>query len=331
MRWLVPLLLVVGCYSPSYRDCEVTCASGQCPAGLRCDNGVCRLPGMTGACGVPMGDVPPDGSRDIPIEQLGEAHLAAMCGYLFRCGAAESVAGCIEVLRSFPFGLGPSRDYTSAAAAVAAGAAFYHPDKVQECLLSYETRSCDRAASFAQGPLACNEMFSGTLAADAACGIGEVCASQNCMFTSCVDQCCRGTCVGNTPPTIKNISESCTFRDRCANGYCDTSNTNGAICVALKTEGQACTSALQCSDGLTCRSEETTGALTCQVPVENLGSCMSTQDCRYLSDTCNAGKCVTGGLEGTPCPMGDECQLYHSCTGGSCALPPEVDALQSHG
>lgn len=324
MRWFVPLLLVVGCYSPSYRDCEVTCASGQCPAGLRCDNGVCRLPGMTGACGAPMGDVPVDGSRDIPIEQLGEARLAAMCGYLFRCRAAESVATCMDVVRSLPFGLGPSRDYSSAAAAVAAGTALYHPDKVRECLEYYETETCDRAKAFSAGPLACSEIFSGTSDADAACAIPETCRSQNCVTTSCTNQCCTGTCAGDAPPSTKALDEPCTFRDRCTGGYCDTSNMSGAFCLALKTQGQACTSASQCADGLTCRSEETTGALTCQVPVENLGPCMSTQDCRYLADTCNAGACVTGGLEGTPCPMGNECQLYHSCTGGSCALPPVV-------
>lgn len=68
---VVAAVLASACYSPGYRDCEVTCAGGTCPSGLRCDQGVCRLPGMNGACGTVDGDGPgsdaledgrPDGS-----------------------------------------------------------------------------------------------------------------------------------------------------------------------------------------------------------------------------------------------------------------------------
>lgn len=45
------LLALVGCYSPGYRDCEVTCGGGTCPSGLVCDQGVCRVEGFSGACG----------------------------------------------------------------------------------------------------------------------------------------------------------------------------------------------------------------------------------------------------------------------------------------
>ena len=45
------LLALVGCYSPGYRDCEVTCGGGTCPSGFVCDQGVCRVEGFSGACG----------------------------------------------------------------------------------------------------------------------------------------------------------------------------------------------------------------------------------------------------------------------------------------
>ena len=45
------LLALVGCYSPGYRDCEVTCGGGTCPSGLVCDQGVCRVEGFSGSCG----------------------------------------------------------------------------------------------------------------------------------------------------------------------------------------------------------------------------------------------------------------------------------------
>lgn len=46
------LLALVGCYSPAYRDCEVSCTGGACPSGYVCDRGVCRVEGFSGLCGV---------------------------------------------------------------------------------------------------------------------------------------------------------------------------------------------------------------------------------------------------------------------------------------
>ncbi|MDB4956303.1 MAG: hypothetical protein JWO36_3872 [Myxococcales bacterium] len=40
-----------GCYSPSYSDCEVSCAGTVCPEGLECRAGSCRTPGATASCG----------------------------------------------------------------------------------------------------------------------------------------------------------------------------------------------------------------------------------------------------------------------------------------
>lgn len=53
------VVLGAGCYSPSYKDCEVTCATGNgCPSGLTCDQtlGVCRTEGHGQACGAPVDD-----------------------------------------------------------------------------------------------------------------------------------------------------------------------------------------------------------------------------------------------------------------------------------
>src|SRR5690242_890533 len=54
------LSVIAACYSPSYRDCEITCASGSCPGGFVCDQGVCRVEGFSGACGA----TPEDGGTD---------------------------------------------------------------------------------------------------------------------------------------------------------------------------------------------------------------------------------------------------------------------------
>lgn len=47
---------LAGCFSPSYVDCEVTCASGACPEGLACRAGLCRVGANTGACSITGGD-----------------------------------------------------------------------------------------------------------------------------------------------------------------------------------------------------------------------------------------------------------------------------------
>ncbi len=55
-------LVATGCYSPSFDDCKVSCASGNgCPDGFACISGVCRLGGRTGACPAPPSE---DGGTD---------------------------------------------------------------------------------------------------------------------------------------------------------------------------------------------------------------------------------------------------------------------------
>jgi hypothetical protein len=53
---------LAGCYSPAYRDCEVSCSGGACPSGLACMAGVCRTEDATGSCGgsdARIADTPP--------------------------------------------------------------------------------------------------------------------------------------------------------------------------------------------------------------------------------------------------------------------------------
>jgi hypothetical protein len=57
----VLIAVVTGCYSPAYRDCELTCAGNACPSGLSCEQGFCRTPSFVGACrGDGVSDASPD-------------------------------------------------------------------------------------------------------------------------------------------------------------------------------------------------------------------------------------------------------------------------------
>lgn len=49
---VVALLMFAGCYSPTARDCAYWCAgeTEDCPDGLTCNGGFCRIPGAPGSC-----------------------------------------------------------------------------------------------------------------------------------------------------------------------------------------------------------------------------------------------------------------------------------------
>lgn len=69
MRHTWVLLTLIGCYSPAYRDCEVTCVNGACPSGFDCRDNVCRAAGASRTCDEVLGDsgMPAD-SRDLSID-----------------------------------------------------------------------------------------------------------------------------------------------------------------------------------------------------------------------------------------------------------------------
>lgn len=55
---VVWVAVLAACYSPSFRDCALTCAAGNtCPNGLECHDNYCREPGATSSC---TGDGGPD-------------------------------------------------------------------------------------------------------------------------------------------------------------------------------------------------------------------------------------------------------------------------------
>jgi hypothetical protein len=65
VRTTVAIVVALGgCYTPTFRDCEITCFSGACPAGLECRDTVCRAPDMTLSCDESLGDAAM--SRDAP-------------------------------------------------------------------------------------------------------------------------------------------------------------------------------------------------------------------------------------------------------------------------
>jgi hypothetical protein len=81
--------------------------------------------------------------------------------------------------------------------------------------------------------------------------------------------------------------------------------------------------------GLGCLAGSADPTMTaCRAPTPTNGACSTTAECATLADTCRAAKCQPGGLTGTICTGGDECQMQYTCsitTGqGMCRLLPSV-------
>jgi hypothetical protein len=65
---LLAIAASASCYSPQLRDCEISCSAGACPAGLSCEDGVCRVAGFSGDCSSSGSDGGPrDGAGDSSV------------------------------------------------------------------------------------------------------------------------------------------------------------------------------------------------------------------------------------------------------------------------
>jgi hypothetical protein len=255
VRILVAAVLLLaastGCYSPSYRDCELTCGmSGMCPSGFKCEGGVCRASGASGPCEA-VGDAGTDGGGS-PRDYLDQA-LAAQCALKVRCGMWESEAACMVFLQG---GL-QSSVFGDITAAVDAGLVHFDADAAQRCIDAFDQIvSCSRDiidTSRMQSE-SCIEVFTGTLDSGETCALNQECKSQHCEKpNNCpASGCCGGTCIGSTPPSVKQVGDLCAAGfDICANSYCDAAT---AVCTDFKGMLSSCTSTDQCALGLYCPS-----------------------------------------------------------------------------
>jgi hypothetical protein len=316
-------LFLTGCFGPTYKDCEVSCAmTNACPSGLACLDGMCRVGGNTGVCG--GGGDGGNGSGDggpnsIPLEQLGELQANALCSYMVRCGMMEDVTTCLASLRiSLPI------DYL---AAVGAGKIQYHGDKAKQCLDAITQLACTRDQGYFgrsdQLDPACNETFTGTIGGMGACKLNEECISQDCMpAAGCPGPCCAGTCNGSNAPAHKNLGEPCGKHDTCNGGFCDNAGAN-STCQAYKAAGQACNGTQECDTTAFC-DFNTTPPLCRQMSATG-GQCTGQTQCIQLGDVCRSGTCTTGGLAGYACtPTNPACQVLHGCVNGGTCEPPAM-------
>jgi hypothetical protein len=242
-----------------------------------------------------------DGGGSIPLDELdGEAYSAA-CSFYVHCGLIDDLQTCRDLDLDIGF-LDPSLR-----AAVEAGKVIYDGDKARECLSSLPL-SCDRNAFERSDNSACDEIFVGTLSAGAVCALDEECISQDCNVPGCADACCQGTCVGDAPPALPKVGESCATTFECADSFCDSATR---ICTAYRALGEACTGNGDCATG-GCINNVCTALPGAGEPCVSTASGSQCQEIGYVcSSTSNT--CVAYGLEGDPCLNERECSPLYEC------------------
>ncbi len=180
------------------------------------------------------------GGGPIPIDELPQQVIDALCGFEVRCGAVSSEAICIAEFEQ-------ELNTADVVAGVHDGKITYDANLARQCLDAYNTMSCDATAqSVRVQPQACKDAVKGTVADGGMCEADQVCISELCNAPSCQAACCPGTC-DPTPPLPAAIGQSCAGTTCVDGAFC-----NNSTCAALLAAGASCQSDSQCAYGTMC-------------------------------------------------------------------------------
>ena len=266
--WVASLLLA-GCYSPSYHDGHLQCASsGQCPRDYHCaadqtcwhngrDPDASMSPDGPAAALDAPGNGPVDaavrpdaldasvpgdsGGVTVPLGQLANAYATVVCTKNFACCAqadlkGKALATCeSDIVSQVQPGLQAIFD------GIARGRTVYYPDRAGQCLQGIEGVGCTSWPINAGGglPPGCDAIVSPQVASGGACRSAVECVTGFCSgATSSAD----GTCLPRA-----GSGENCAqvfFQNSCQDGlFCDSNS----ICSATRPEGAVCTRARDCT------------------------------------------------------------------------------------
>ncbi len=266
---------------------------------------------LAAACGSSGGGGP------IPIESLQASYNAYYCNLAVRCGLVSDLLTCGKLDLNAPT-ISPDL-----VAAVEAGTVIYDGAAAETCLAGI-TATCDQSLVLTNrnAPAACEQMFTGTVAANGPCALDQECVSQVCSSASCsTTGQPLGYCIGDAPPARPVVGDSCNTNSNCLDSYCDTTTYT---CSPLLSAGASCSSNDWCQLGLACHNG------TCAALAATGGACTSTSDCRSIGDYCGAmAKCTPYGLAGDTCTTASECSGVYRCdsTSGTCVLRPETGQM----
>lgn len=253
------------------------------------------------------------GDGGVPIDQLGNKLLDAVCTRESRCGTYPDKATCVAANSELA-------DPGQLKADVASGKASYDGSQAASCLAAFAAVGCTISESQTVTlPPSCDTLFKGTVASGGACYSGEECVSQRCNRAACagVTGCCAGTCDPTPGPPVASGGDCLPADSVCAAGTSCKLGATGtsATCVPLLAAGQSCTSTFgQCVDGKTCNSDPATGTRTCGTPPAEGQACPDNV-CNATIDACDSATrtCVHKIGVGGACPTGAGCVNYANC------------------
>ena len=156
----------------------------------------------------------------------------------------------------------------------------------------------------------------GQLAEGESCHLAGECAAPNHCDVPAF-QCARATCQAGPVPSREG--GSCDGAFRCVAGAI----CSGGICVALKSDGQSCTTSSECEWPLDC--ELSGGERVCsQRPLR--GEACDRAPCASLADHCDPATrtCRARPSAGEACGSDISCLSHADCVRGSCIAKPGI-------
>lgn len=248
-----------------------------------------------------------DPNRYVSIDEYATVGKTSWCTYLTRCGFFTDEATCNSANLNLPAQLkiDPER-----IAAVKAGHMLYNGNNAKTCLDAFANATCDKTDEAGRViPLACDELFRGTVDADGQCFEDAECISGDCQIPSSELMCTAGKCVGNTPPPVRmpaRNGESCASTACVSGAFC---NSSTFLCEPLHTTGMGCLTTTECAYGLGCAG----GAVrTCKM-LPAIGQPCPDGECRDDGARCTTSGCVAIGLPGATCSSSSDCSNYYTC------------------
>ncbi len=230
-----------------------------------------------------------------PVVDFDAERDLARCERLVRCGLFAEAATCEGFFR-----LRPDVNLLSA---IEAGVVGYDGVSASRCHAALAVMTCDSSARDARvPPLACTQIFSGSLATDASCAFDEECSSGSCDVPLCAELCCTGTCRAARPEA--ELDEACELDLDCTgNTFCG----KDLICHALVAEAGLCEADSECDYGLGCIGPTELMAGNCRA-MPAIGESCPYMRCAEIGAVCSAAHvCVAVGLPGSPCASDAEC------------------------
>lgn len=241
-----------------------------------------------------------DNNVGLTLEDFDETIAQARCDRFVRCGLFADDATCAGYFRKRPD--------VDLEAALAAGAVRYHGPSAEACVAALAESPCDETSREVRvPPLACAEMFIGTIKIGEACQLDEECISGACEIPFCEMLCCPGTCL--TRRATVAIDEPCTRDDECVD---DSSCNDAGVCAELGGEGDLCRSDHDCIYGSGCIGPSELMPGNCR-KLGAIGEACPYMRCSELGAVCQGGNCVPVGLPGDPCASASNCSPFALC------------------